>query len=240
MFETLTINYQTRHQTKTFRGRQFLVAPSVMITEGVHAGSRGALYYPANELQKSVQAWNYKPVVINHPSLNNPDNLDPITVGFIVNTRFENGKLHAELWLEKERLAKVDNRVLRAVMSNRVMEVSTGLGVTNDLVQGTHNGKQYTAIARDFRPHHLAILPDQVGACSVADSCGLLQNERHSPMNLIDVLNMRGIIAQPVQTDQHLSLPKMEFDSPNAKKNQQTQNKQEQPQRHLSLPKMTF
>lgn len=32
------------------------------------------------------------------------------------------------------------------------------------------------AVARNHRPDHLAILPDQVGACSLADGAGLIRN----------------------------------------------------------------
>lgn len=229
MLQSLTTNYKARHQVKLFHGREFLVAPCVMITAGVHAGSRGALYYPASELAASVNNWDWKPVVVNHPQ--NPKQAETQAVGFILNTRFVNGKLQADLWFDREKLARVDHRVSRAVTMNQVMEVSTGLLVDDEPKEGAYDGKFYAAIARNYQPHHLAILPDQVGACSVADSCGLLQNER------------------PIMQDKHpkhLDLPVMNFArccNETKRDKERTENEsseQHQMPRHLPLPKMTF
>jgi hypothetical protein len=41
---------------------------------------------------------------------------------------------------------------------------------------GTLNGMEYGRIARNLMPDHLAILPDKIGACSIADGAGLLRN----------------------------------------------------------------
>ena len=38
-------------------GKDFLVAPMVMIVEGVLEGSEGPLYYPATELAKTPAVW---------------------------------------------------------------------------------------------------------------------------------------------------------------------------------------
>src|SRR5690606_1872073 len=48
-------------------GRQHLVVPMVMLTEGVHCGSQGCLFYPEEELAKVPAVWNYKPIVVYHP-----------------------------------------------------------------------------------------------------------------------------------------------------------------------------
>src|SRR5690606_13771547 len=31
----------------------------------------------------------------------------------------------------------------------------------------------YHSVARDYKPDHIAILPDRIGACSIADGCGV-------------------------------------------------------------------
>jgi len=186
-FNRFTFNLQTnkaslRHDR--MEGRDYLVAPCVMLTEGVHAGSQGPLYYPADELSKFPAIWNTRPVVVYHPIQNgagisaaDPVVLDKQRIGLLLNTRFETGKLKTECWLETERMKAVDDRVLNALESNTVMEVSTGLYTDNELIEGEWRGEQYKAIARNYRPDHLAILPDQQGACSVADGAGLLRNE---------------------------------------------------------------
>jgi hypothetical protein len=58
-----------------------------------------------------------------------------------------------------------------------MMELSTGLYVDAELTPGDWKGEEYVAIARNLRSDHLAILPDKIGACSVADGAGLLRNE---------------------------------------------------------------
>jgi hypothetical protein len=40
----------------------------------------------------------------------------------------------------------------------------------------SHLGRPYNFVARNYRPDHLAILPDQRGACSIEDGCGLNTN----------------------------------------------------------------
>ena len=70
MLEHITNNLQgsqVRHDR--MEGREYLVAPMAMITEGVHNGSQGPLYYPWDELSKFPQVWNMKPVVVYHPSI---------------------------------------------------------------------------------------------------------------------------------------------------------------------------
>jgi hypothetical protein len=186
-FNRFTFNLQTnkaslRHDR--MEGREYLVAPCVMLTEGVHAGSQGSLYYPADELSKFPAIWNTRPVVVYHPTQNgqgvsaaDPVVFDKQRIGLLMNTRFEAGALKADAWLDTERMKAVDDRVLNALESNTVMEVSTGLYTDNELVEGEWNGEKYKAIARNYRPDHLAILPDQKGACSIADGAGLLRNE---------------------------------------------------------------
>jgi hypothetical protein len=165
-------------------GKEFLVAPMVMIREGVHQGSNGALYYPRNELSKTPEVWNYKPVVVYHPTMNgygvsacDVDVISSRKVGVIMNTKFdkETGKLRAEAWLEVDRIHEVDSRIAETLNSGEIMELSTGLFTDNELSEGEFEGKSYKYIARNYRPDHLALLPDKVGACSVADGAGLLQ-----------------------------------------------------------------
>lgn len=182
-FDTLTFNLSNRHlRYDQIDGRKYLVAPMVMITEGVHAGSRGPLYYSKKELAKSASVWNTKPIVVYHPEKNgesvtacSPEILNSRAVGIILNTRFEDGKLKAEAWLDPDKVKKVDDRILLAVLNNRIMEVSTGLYREEDDSIGTWNSVEYVGVAKGIKPDHLAILPDKIGACSIEDGAGLLQ-----------------------------------------------------------------
>jgi len=185
-FQRLTFNLKAekasvRHDN--MQGRDFLVVPAVMMTEGVHRGSAGPLYYPAEELARSAEVWNSKPVVVYHPerngapiSANDPDILTKYKVGELLKTRWEDNKLKTECWLEESRIRDVDDRVLNALDEGTIMEVSTGLLVDQDTTSGEWNGEAYDGIARNHRPDHFALLPDKEGACSVADGAGLLRN----------------------------------------------------------------
>jgi hypothetical protein len=184
-------NAQPMVRYEMLEGRQHMVVPMVMITEGVHAGSNGPLYYPKDELQKgaAVLNWNHKPVVVYHPTKNGesisacePTVLTKRKVGVVLNTKYEAGKgrepgrLKAEAWLETNKLKAVDERVLKAVLNKEMMEVSTGVFTDNEQTPGTWKGEDYHSVARNYRADHLAILPDQKGSCSIADGAGLLRN----------------------------------------------------------------
>lgn len=187
-FTTVQINFAPGPHTRfeTFDGREYLVAPMVMLTVGVHAGSNGPVLYEESDLAKTPEAWNMKPLVVYHPT-ENGQGISACTatvieqqgVGLIMNTRWD-GKLRAEAWFDVEKTKKVDERILTALEEGKMMEVSTGLFTDNEQTEGTWNAgngseQPYAAIARNYRPDHLAILPDKIGACSIAKGAGLLQ-----------------------------------------------------------------
>lgn len=165
-------------------GRKYLVVPMIMLTEGVHQGSRGPLYYPPEELAKTPAVWNTKPVVVYHPKINGvgvsactPEVLSASRVGMVMGARFEGGKLKAEAWLDDEKMDRVDPRIRQAIKDRQVMEISTGLFTDNEPTPGEWRGERYTHVAKNYRPDHLALLPDETGACSAADGAGLLRNQ---------------------------------------------------------------
>jgi hypothetical protein len=182
-FQRITMNLvPAKKRYETLDGRQWLVVPAVMLTVGVHNGSEGPLFYSAEEMGKNPVVWNHKPVVVYHPTLNglgisacDPVVVESQRVGMLFNTGFDS-KLKTEVWLDEEKTKKVDNRILDAINTGQMMEVSTGLFHDPDPRPGEWNGKKYTAVVRNIQPDHLAILPDQTGACSVADGAGLLRN----------------------------------------------------------------
>jgi hypothetical protein len=180
-------------RNELLEGRNYLVVPMVMLTEGVHTGSNGALYYPRSELAKTPMIWNHKPIVVYHPMMNGqavsacePTIISARKVGLIMNTAYESGRgskpgrLKAEAWLELDRLKSVDSRVLNAIQKGQMVEVSTGLFTDNEQVDGRWGKEPYVAIARNYRADHLAILPDEKGACSIADGAGLMRNAQIS------------------------------------------------------------
>ena len=184
-------------RNEILEGRPYLAVPMVMMKEGVLNGSDGPLLYTSEELAKVPQVWNTKPVVVQHPTFNgkslsacDPDVLEKYRVGMIMNTSWDGQRLKAEAWLEPSRLEAVDSRVLNAVQKGEMMEVSTGLFSEIEPKSGVFKGRHYKGVVRNLRPDHLAILPDSIGACSIADGAGLMRNSRKE-MELI--LNSFGI-----------------------------------------------
>lgn len=175
---TLKSNVIPSVRNDRMEDKDWLVVPMVMLVEGVHNGSCGALYYPKEELEKTPASWNHKPVVVYHP--NGPTACDPdvITnrkVGVIMNTKFDGGKLKAEAWLDPDRIKKIDNRIADAIENKSMMELSTGLFTDLEGPDGDWGQEHYDAIAVNYRPDHLALLPDMKGACSMEDGAGFLR-----------------------------------------------------------------
>lgn len=172
---------------KTLNGKEYLVVPMRMIVPGVLNGSAGPILYTKNELEKNFQAWNGMPLVVYHPkdsdgkpiSARSPDVLNAQGIGFIFNTSVDSGNLDAEAWIDIEAANRVDQRILPTITANQKMELSTGLFHRPVKAEdgAVFNGKPYEHKASDIIPDHLAFLPDQKGACSLTDGCGVLVNE---------------------------------------------------------------
>jgi hypothetical protein len=188
------------------QGRDHLIVPVIMMVEGVHIGSFGPLFHSIEELGKIPESWNGRPVVINHPevgginvSANDPDIIDSQTVGYIYNTYVkDNKKLAAEAWIDEEKLRLLSEEILILIQAGMPLEVSLGMFLEEELTAGDWNGEHYEAIARNLRPDHLALLPGAVGACSLADGCGLGVNKSDDlSINLIkkEVSKMADITA---------------------------------------------
>jgi hypothetical protein len=62
--------------------------------------------------------------------------------------------------------------VVNRLRAGQPVEVSTGYFADMEATNGVWNGAAYTGITRNIRPDHLALLPDEVGACSWVDGCG--------------------------------------------------------------------
>jgi hypothetical protein len=182
--ETITANLAGKTRRSTLNGREYIVAPMTLIVPGVLPGSKGPLYYPQDELAKDPHAWNHMPVVVNHPfhngrpvSARRPDIIEKFGIGFVFNTEM-NTKLIAEGWFDVEKTRQVDKRILNSLEASTPLELSTGLFTKDEPAHNgaAYNGTPYVATARDYRPDHLAILPDQQGACGIRDGCGVLVN----------------------------------------------------------------
>ena len=182
-----TENYEIK--TKKYQGKSHLVVPVVMMVEGVHNGSHGKILHKSDELAKFIESWNVMPVVVQHPekdgkfiSANSPEVLDSQKVGQIFNTRIDNKKLIAEAWLDEERLKEISMKAYKAIKNGEPLDVSVGM--FNDEAEDPGND-YYKAIAFNYKPDHLALLPGGQGACSWADGCGIRANQEKGELNCI-------------------------------------------------------
>lgn len=221
--ESFTFNIGgTKLRHETMDGKEYVVAPMAMLTEGVHNGSNGPLFYPKEELSKTPVVWNMKPLVIYHPTANGqgvsactPEVIEKRSVGVVMNSKFDD-KLRAEAWIDEPKCNQVDPRVMKALHKGEMVEVSTGLFTDNEIKEGEYHGKRYVAIARHYRPDHLAILPDKKGACSISDGAGLLQlNEEQLNEAQHDLLGIEDV-ELPAEELQVLAV--MNRDWPQAKR----------------------
>lgn len=169
-------------QTKEFEGKKYLVVPVVMMVEGVHTGSGGPILHTAEELGKFTSSWDGRPVTISHPkrdggyiSANSPEVLEE-SVGFIFHTHFDSGKLKAEAWINEEKIKARSTTALAYIRNGKPLDVSVGVFTDSEAVSGDWNGEQYEAVAHNYRPDHLALLPGEQGACSWNDGCGIRVN----------------------------------------------------------------
>jgi hypothetical protein len=193
----LIINKIGQVRRKTFEGRRFLVADMTILRPQVLNGSQGALYYPPDQVSANPGVWNHTPLVIYHPTDANgnnitarsPETLERVKVGYVFNDNWDGEKRTAEAWFDEEKLIRVENAlksdkpgyvpVYPRLLSNEPIELSTGLFTDNYIATNGAQafGKAYSHIAKNYRPDHLAILPDQKGACSVKDGCGVNNSE---------------------------------------------------------------
>lgn len=160
---------------ETFDGKPHIVAPVVAAVEGVLNGS----LLTAEEMGKYVQAWNGIPVPVMHPessgqsvSANSPQVIDERTVGRFFNARMDSGRLKGEIWINLEKAEKVAPGMIEAMQGGEVFEVSTAYWSDMDPARGSFSGNSYNGVYTNLRPDHLALLPGEIGACSIEDGCG--------------------------------------------------------------------
>lgn len=185
VYRTSTNDYAV--QEVVHEGVPHIIVPVIMMVEGVHAGSRGPLLHLAEDLGRFPESWNGIPITIQHPqqndtfvSANSPTVLAQELVGRVYNTAMAGNRLTAEVWLNVARMTEMSPEALQRIMDKQPIDVSVGVFTEEEEAPGNHNGTQYTAIARNHRPDHLAILPNEEGACNWNDGCGIRVNKKSS------------------------------------------------------------
>ncbi len=173
-------------RTQQFKGTEHIVIPITALVEGVLQGaaSVGPELALASEFAKVVEGWNGRPVLLNHPKIDNEyvsANLLKVqeeqVFGMIFNASLEDNRLEVEAWVDTERLAEIGGEA--EILINKIKdgeiqaEVSTGLFTTLEESSGVYKGEEFSYIWREVVPDHLAILSEgTIGACSIEDGCG--------------------------------------------------------------------
>jgi hypothetical protein len=175
----------------TWEGRPTLVVPVIMARSDVVMND-GII--PVEEMVP--YAWNGVPVTVGHPQArdgsslpaNDPQVLTNWSVGRIFGAVVSNGTLKAEAWIDIAKAERVYPGLVKRLERGDSMDVSTGYFCTPEQATGNVNGKTYSEVHRNLRPEHLALLPDEQGACGWEDGCGVRSNIRGIAMKASDAV----------------------------------------------------
>lgn len=160
-------------------GREYAVVQTVVIVEGV---LNGALVTAA-EIVACAELWNGQVIPLRHPqdaqgnyiSAQDPTVPDADLVGFFRNARVDDNRLVGEMWLDVAKIQQVGGDALitlNRLEAGEIVEVSSAYFCQAAEETGEYKGKRYHEVHRALEPDHIALLPDEVGACSVQDGCG--------------------------------------------------------------------
>ena len=182
---TIHASFTTPATRETLHGREFLVAPAVLIVEGV----LNEAYIPGHALV--AQPWNGCPVVLDHHkneagtpiSARSPEVFERCGIGWVYNASLGLAQrkdtpaqtLKAELWLDMDRIEALGGDALAAmerIENEEAVEISTGFWSKALVTNGVFADTPYVEMLYDLQPDHLALLPNEIGACSLVDGCG--------------------------------------------------------------------
>lgn len=169
-------------------GRQHWVVPAVAVQEQVLENNVGRMFLPADEIRASVNAWDFTPVTLGHPtsrgqprSARDPDVVNSRVVGIVFNASFEDDALKVDVFIDPDQARNVagGEKLLAQLQRGEVGEVSTGFAFQAENKSGEFGGEEFDLIARNLQPDHFAVGVEE-GACGVEDGCGLGINVRSS------------------------------------------------------------
>lgn len=201
--ESIVSNIAGKIRYATKDGRKYLIAPLTLIVPGVLAGSQGPLLYEPKDIARNFKEWHGMPLTHFHPtsndgrhlSANSPEVLGKQGLGYFYDPAItKEGVLKGNAWFDVEHTKRVNQRLYNDLKSGKKIEISSGLYTDNEQAPlGSHyKGKPYTHVARNFRPDHVAILPEgQVGACSIRDGCGVHNREDSLPICNVSVATLK-------------------------------------------------
>ncbi|KKN88044.1 hypothetical protein LCGC14_0251160 [marine sediment metagenome] len=175
--QVLRVNAQHLVRDEARDGTMFLVVPVVMLQEQILFCSNchpDGEFISATEITSSLVGWNNRPVTLSHPAAEwSPANHQRLEVGRVFNA-FWDGKLKAEMWLDLKALRRTSEgkAVEAGFRDHKLQEVSTGYFVDRIARAGRFRGQTFAIVQMNIVPDHLAVLTNEVGACSIEGGCG--------------------------------------------------------------------
>lgn len=174
-FAGFSINSDIAFRYEVLEDRTYLVASVVPIIEGV----LNQYYVPREEIAAFVKTWNDVPLMVDHPrdeygdpvSAKSPEFIEQ-SIGRFFGAQMSGPRLIGETWVDMAKCEAIGGDALvclQAIEKNEVLECSTAFFSDPQMVPGIFNNVEYQGTHKHLRPDHLALLPNDVGACSVAD-----------------------------------------------------------------------
>ena len=185
-FSHIAHNMSMLVQKQIIGGKEFLIAPVKMMP--VECVMNGILY-TGESTNKAVQEWNGRPVVVYHPdepvTANTPEFLAERQIGLLFNSRIANGFLVADAHVDVEKAKSIPlgQKALAYIDQNKNMDVSTAMRNIGYFQNGNMFGRDYKKVSTHALPDHLALLPDQRGACSWETGVGFARNNDNEHSN---------------------------------------------------------
>jgi hypothetical protein len=185
LLSNISINSVARREE--LDGVTHLVVPCIAIKEGV----LNNIFYSASELENFASSWNGVPVPVNHPmdengthiTANNTVSESTVNIGRFYNVQWDANllALKGEIWLNISKAKKLGYiHLIERLEQGEIMEVSTGLFGNTVEEKGTYKDVSYERVISNIRPDHLALLPNDIGACSVKQGCGAMRTNSDS------------------------------------------------------------
>lgn len=198
------VNSKSKISTQIIDGKEHIVINDVVpIVDDI---VMNGIFYPADEINKSYMTLNDNLMPLDHPRINNehvsalnPQAINNFYIGaWGRNVRKSNDRVLMDAYIDRkfaestEKGRMLVNR-LDDMMSGKnttPIHVSTGLTYTPDNQSGSSKGKRYTAIARNMKFDHVAILPDKQGAATPDDGVGIFVNSdgEKSPIENVSLI----------------------------------------------------
>lgn len=168
------------YRTTTKNGKNYLVVNGVSIIEGV----LNKYFVSMDEFGAFVSDWNGVPLVLRHPKENNGSARVPIPDVPVIGNFYgamldsDNRRLIGEYWFDETALLATNEGkdIYDSILAGKIIETSTGYYANLENNPGNYNGLPYIGIQREIHPDHIAVLPDEIGACSIRDGCGINRN----------------------------------------------------------------